>query len=503
MPEKKVTRVEFPPKPTEIKKAPPKKRVAAYARVSTMKDAQENSLESQRDYYTKFIKRHSDWIFVEMYTDDGISGLSMRNRDGFNRMIKDALAGKIDLILTKSLSRFARNTVDSLTVIRKLKTAGVAVWFEKENINTLDASGEFLITLLSSFAEEESRSISENVTWSVRHRFSQGIYHISPHLLGYGKDDYGETVIVESEARIIRFIYMLALSGKTPFHISTILNNYEIASPMDSIWTQATVKHILKNEKYKGDAILQKRYTVDFLTKKMKDNTGEVPQYYVENGHPAIISKDTWSEAQNVFSEPQSRTPFRPLSRKIICGHCGGKYGTKVWHSTTTHDIVWQCNSRKAGKTKCHCPHIYDYELTAAVEIALQALFKRYRDTIADCKELLLRTLPNAPQAVYDSITIAPTFDYLAQSVLITKMTVTEHYNIVFYFIDGSTYRYRMTALTPKSQLGAYERKQQNERIIALHNKGATPAEIARTLDINVNTVNTFLRRWRNNTKKL
>ncbi len=498
MPEKKVTKVEFPVKPSETKKQFPRKRVVAYARVSTMKDAQENSLKSQRAYYTKHIKSNPEWVFAGMYTDDGISGLSMRNRDGFNRMIEDAMAGKIDLILTKSLSRFARNTVDSLTTIRKLKAVGVAVYFEKENINTFDAGGEFLITLMSSFAEEESRSISENVTWSVRHRFAQGIYHISPHLLGYGKDDCGETVIVESEARIIRFIYMLALSGKTPFHIAKMLNDYEIPSPMDSIWIYSTVKNILTNEKYKGDAILQKRYTVDFLTKKMKDNTGEVPQYYVENGHPAIISKDAWSEAQNVFSEPQSYTPFRPLSRKIICGHCGGKYGTKIWHSTTTHDIVWQCNNRVAGKTKCHCPHIYDYELTIAVEIALQALFKRYTDTIVDCKELLLRTLPNAPQAVYDRITIAPTFDSLAQSVLITKMTVTEHYNIVFHFIDGSTYRYRMTARTPKSRPGAYERKQNYERVIEFYRKGTTSAEIARILGIDTSTVNSFLRRWHN-----
>ncbi len=168
------------------KAAAPKKRVAAYARVSTAKDAQENSLQSQREYYTQYIARHSDWSFAGMYADDGISGLSVRNRESFNRMIGDALDGRIDMIITKSLSRFARNTVDSLTTIRKLKAVGVAVLFEKEGINTLDANGEFLITLMSSFAEEESRSISENVTWAVRHRFSQGKYHIPCSIfLGY------------------------------------------------------------------------------------------------------------------------------------------------------------------------------------------------------------------------------------------------------------------------------------------------------------------------------
>ena len=164
MPGKKVTKVEFAPKPTAKKQPVKKTKAAAYARVSTVKDAQEHSLKSKRSYYTKYIKAHTDWVFVGIYTDDGISGLSIRKRDGFNRLIADALEGKIDLILTKSLSRFARNTVDSLTTIRKLKAAGVAIYFEKENINTLDANGEFLITLMSSFAEEESRSISENIT---------------------------------------------------------------------------------------------------------------------------------------------------------------------------------------------------------------------------------------------------------------------------------------------------------------------------------------------------
>ena len=202
----------------------------------------------------------------------------MRNRDGFNRMIEDAMAGKIDLILTKALSRFARNTVDSLTTIRKLKVVGVAVYFEKENINTLDAGGEFLITLMSSFVEEESRSISENVKWGLRHCYSQGIYHISYLLLRYTENKRGRIVIDESEARIVRFIYMLALSGKSCNHIAQILTAYDVPSPRNTTWCNTVVTSILRNEKYKGDAILQKTYAVDFLTKKMKVNTGEVPQ---------------------------------------------------------------------------------------------------------------------------------------------------------------------------------------------------------------------------------
>lgn len=211
---KRITRVEFPTRTFSPKQPPPTKRVAAYARVSTMKDAQENSLQSQQEYFTEYIQRHPGWVFAGMYADDGISGLSIRKRDGFNRMVTDALDGKIDLILTKSLSRFARNTVDALTTIRSLKAAGVAVYFQKENINTMDSTGEFLITLMSSFAEEESRSISENVTWAVRHRYAQGIYHLPGLLLGYQRIQDGEIQVDEAGARVVRFIYLLALAGK-------------------------------------------------------------------------------------------------------------------------------------------------------------------------------------------------------------------------------------------------------------------------------------------------
>ena len=223
MPEKRITRVEFPARTFSPEQPPPTKQVAAYARVSTMKDAQENSLQAQQEYFTEYIQRHPGWVFAGMYSDDGISGLSIRERDGFNSMVTDALDGKIDLILTKSLSRFARNTVDALTTIRSLKAAGVAVYFQKENINTMDSAGEFLITLMSSFAEEESRSISENVTWAVRHRYAQGIYHLPGLLLGYQRSQDGEIQVDEAGARVVRFIYLLALAGKSSTDICRIL----------------------------------------------------------------------------------------------------------------------------------------------------------------------------------------------------------------------------------------------------------------------------------------
>ena len=332
MPQKKITRVEFPTKPLSPSQPPPTKRVAAYARVSTVKDAQENSLQSQQEYFTEYIRQHPDWVFAGMYTDDGVSGLSIRRRDGFNRMVNDALDGKIDLILTKSLSRFARNTVDALTTIRKLKAAGVAVYFQRENINTMDSTGEFLLTLMSSFAEEESRSISEHVTWAVRRRYAQGIYHLPGLLLGYRRSLVGEIQVDEAGARVVRFIYLLALAGVSSTDICRILMDYGILSPgQGHRWEPHTIRSILKNEKYMGDAILQKEITVDFLTKTRKPNEGEAPQYYVENGHPCIVSKSVWQEVQATWTDAIRRNcTFSPIANKVICGDCGGRYRRKT-----------------------------------------------------------------------------------------------------------------------------------------------------------------------------
>ncbi len=501
MQEKKVTKVEVKPKPTTKKQPVKKTKVAAYARVSTVKDAQEHSLKSQRAYYTKYIKSHADWIFAGIYTDDGISGLSMRNRDGFNRLIADALEGKIDLILTKSLSRFARNTVDSLTTIRKLKAVGVAIYFEKENINTLDANGEFLITLMSSFAEEESRSISENITWSVRRRFAQGIYHLFNNY-GYkhpkGKDAY----IVEDEAKIVRFIYMLALTGKSGHHIAETLNAYGIPSPLNATWQRGVVIQMLTNPKYMGDAILQRTYTVDFLTKKVKINEGEVPQYYVENGHPAIVSKKAWNFVQSLILDNEyTNDTSPPLARKIICGDCHGAYGPKLWHSTTYHDKVWQCNNRVAGRTKCKCPHLYFKQLETATGVALRHLFSLYPSMISDCKGLIERqNVPNQPQinAFLERLATHPecvTFDNLAVSVLISKIIVTNKHNLNFYFIDGNTFRYRLQDLTPKAKPSFYERNKRKRAILDLHYKGVPASKIAKKLKISINTVRALIRR--------
>ena len=282
-----------------------KRRVAAYARVSTDSEEQLTSYEAQVAYYTKYIQRREDWDFVAVYTDEGISATNTKHRNGFNQMVQDALDGKIDLIITKSVSRFARNTVDSLVTVRELKANNVEVYFEKENIYTFDGKGELLITIMSSLAQEESRSISENVTWGHRRRFADGKM-IMPFssFLGYERGEDGQPRIVESEAKVVRLIYKMFLEGKTPTYIAKYLTGENIPTPRGSQkWPVATVESILKNEKYKGSALLQKTFTVAFLSKKKKVNEGEIPQYYVEDSHPAIVSKEVYDLVQLEFEK--------------------------------------------------------------------------------------------------------------------------------------------------------------------------------------------------------
>jgi DNA invertase Pin-like site-specific DNA recombinase len=274
-----------------------KRKVAAYARVSTKDEEQLTSYEAQVKYYTNYIKSNEDWEFVDVYTDKGISATNTKNRDGFNSMISDAIDGKIDLIVTKSISRFARNTVDSLSTVRKLKEKGVEVYFEKENIFTMDSKVELLITIMSSLAQEESRSISEKVTWGQRKRFADGNFSLPyKHFLGYERGNDGLPRVVEKEAKIIRLIYKLFLEGKSPSRIARHLTEQDIPTPTNkTIWHSSTIISILSNEKYTGDAILQKEFTVDFLNKKRKKNEGEVPQYHVRNSHEAIISNEIYA----------------------------------------------------------------------------------------------------------------------------------------------------------------------------------------------------------------
>ena len=317
-----------------------KRKVAAYARVSTDHEEQQSSYEAQVDYYTQYIRERDDWEFVAVYADEGITGCNTKKRDGFNSMVEDALAGKIDLIVTKSVSRFARNTVDSLTTIRKLKEHGIEVYFEKEGIWTFDSKGELLLTIMSSLAQEESRSISENCTWGQRKRFADGKVTVPfKRFLGYDRGPDGNLVVNEEQAKIVRRIFGMFLTGMSPAMIAHTLTKEGIPTPGGNHkWYASFIRSILANEKYKGDALLQKVYTTDFLTKKKKKNNGEVPQYYVKDNHTAIIDEKTFALVQTKLA---GRTPGQNrlssvsiFSSKIVCGDCGGWYGPKVWHST-------------------------------------------------------------------------------------------------------------------------------------------------------------------------
>ena len=310
-------------------------------------------------------------------------------------MIADALDGKIDLIVTKSVSRFARNTVDSLTTIRQLKDAGVEVYFEKENIWTFDGKGELLLTIMSSLAQEESRSISENCTWGQRKRFADGKVSVPfQRLLGYDRGPDGNLVVNREQAVIVKRIYSLFLQGMTYHGIADTLTKDGIPTPGGKKkWSISTVKSILSNEKYKGDALLQKSYTVDFLTKKTKVNEGEIPQYYVEDNHEAIIDPEVFEMVQREMAKrgkgKKYHSGVHAFSTKIKCGECGSWYGSKVWHSNSKYrKTIWQCNHKFDGDCRCQTPHLTDEEIQLHFLSAVNKLLATKAAVIANGREM-------------------------------------------------------------------------------------------------------------------
>jgi DNA invertase Pin-like site-specific DNA recombinase len=421
-----------------------KRRAAGYARVSTDHEEQQTSYAAQVDYYTSYIKGREDWEFVSVYTDEGISATSTAKREGFNRMVQDALDGKLDLIVTKSVSRFARNTVDSLSTIRKLKEKGVEVYFEKENIWTFDGKGELLITIMSSLAQEESRSISENCTWGQRKRFSDGKVSVpSSRFLGYDKGEDGTLAVNKEQAAVVRLIYKLFLDGMTPNGIAARLTEMGYLSPGGkAVWDSGTVKSILTNEKYKGDALLQKTYTDDFLTKRQIANTGEVPQYYVANSHEAIIEPAIFDMVQREFTGRKGRrySGKEAFSSRIKCGECGGWYGPKVWHSNTKYRrIVWQCNGK--FKQGCKTPHLGGEEI--------KRLFMAAANTLFTDKDAVLAAL--APEELFDTASLESERAALQDELDVTAGLIERHIAENARFAAGSAeYRERYEGLAAR-----------------------------------------------------
>ena len=375
-----------------------RRKVAAYARVSTDDEEQATSYETQVKHYTEFIQKKPEWEYVKVYADDGISGTSTKRREGFNEMIKDALDGKIELIITKSISRFARNTLDTISYTRKLKAKGIEVYFEKENLWSLDEKTEFLLTIMASMAQEESRSISQNVTMGKRWGMKEGrVSWAYSNMLGYTKEN-GKILVVENEAILVRKIYQLFLrEGKTCSGIAEYLKEKGIPTPSGNSckWTKNTINSILRNEKYKGDALLQKTYTADYLEHKVERNRGHLPQYYVENSHPAIIDKEEWEIVQaELMRREQIGAAYSGnsiFSSKLICGDCGGFYGRKIWHSTSKYSrFVYRCNGKyNKEHDKCQTPAITEDKIKEKFVIAYNQVMREKQRIIEDVNEII------------------------------------------------------------------------------------------------------------------
>ena len=314
----------------------PKLKVAAYCRVSTDSDEQAGSYEVQVEHYTDFINRNKEWELAGIYADDGISGTNTKKREGFNEMIDDCMAGKIDLVITKSISRFARNTLDCLKYVRLLKDKNIPIIFEKENINTMEASGELLLTIMASLAQQESQSLSQNVKLGLQFRYQNGQVQVNHnHFLGYTKDEEGNLIIDEEEAKIVRRIYLEYLEGASFRDIANGLERDKIKTGGKRYkWHLSTIQGILQNEKYMGDALLQKTITIDFIEKTRIKNDGSQPQYYVTGSQDAIIPRDLFTQVQeemvrraNMYTgEGKKKRVYSSkyaLSSICTCSRCG------------------------------------------------------------------------------------------------------------------------------------------------------------------------------------
>jgi site-specific DNA recombinase len=394
-----------------------KLRVAAYCRVSTDSDEQETSYDAQVSHYTEYIQQNPQWTLAGIFADDGISGTNTKKRDEFNRMIDECMAGNIDMIITKSISRFARNTLDCLQYIRQLKDKNIPVYFEKESINTMDAKGEVLITIMASLAQQESQSLSQNVKLGLQYRYQQGKVTVNCNrFLGYTKGNDGKLVIDPEQSEVVKRIYREYLEGSSMDKISAGLEADGILTGAGKEkWHTSTINKILRNEKYMGDALLQKTYTTDFLTKKRIRNNGTVPQYYVEDDHEAIIPKELFMQVQEelvrrrvVHKSPSGKKRTYScnhcFAQIIVCGECGELYRRVHWNNHGCKSIVWRCISRLE-------PTAADMNCTNRTvnELLLQEIMVKAFNQILTERDIFLKTLQqNIAKAVVSADTLSP-----------------------------------------------------------------------------------------------
>ena len=340
---------------------PVKKRVAAYARVSMEKEAMLHSLAAQVGYYSDLIRRNSEWEYAGVYADEGLSG-TKENRSQFQRLLSDCRAGKVDMILVKSISRFARNTVTLLNTVRELKTLGIDVCFEEQNIHTMSGDGELMLIILASFAQEESRSVSDNCKWRIRRQFAEG-QPTGQTIYGFDVKN-GMYTIKPQEAEVVCSIYDMYLSGMGRLKIVRALNDKGIPSPDGGEWVPSVVTDILRNEKYAGDLMLQKYYVNNHIEKKTLPNRGELPQYFVQDDHEGIVDRDTFLMVQiemarrkEKYGRKRIRTivTTKGITGKIFCGQCGKGYNRKITKAGTPYaKPVWICRTfNLKGKALC------------------------------------------------------------------------------------------------------------------------------------------------------
>ena len=399
----------------EIRQSERRLRVAAYCRVSTDQEEQESSYEAQISYYTEKINSNSEWQMAGIFADEGITGTQAKKRPEFLKMIRLCRQGKIDMILTKSLSRFARNTVDSLKYIRDLKALGIGIVFEKENINTIETDTEMMLTIMSCFAQAESESISKNVSWGIRQSFKSGNVPMQyARLLGYRKGDDDMPEIVPEEAEIVKEIYRLYLDGMSLNMIVDRLNEKGLTTKgSSSPYRKEVVQRILTNEKYTGDALLQKTYVTDCITKKTRKNNGELPMYLVKNHHEAIISRADFNRVQEEMARRSAKQSIAEkltkteqgkysakyaLSELLICGECGSHYRRVTWTAKGFKEIKWRCINRiQYGKKKCHSsPTIDEQALHKAIISAINEFCAVKDDVTKALRESITEVLdPN------------------------------------------------------------------------------------------------------------
>ena len=386
------------------------KRVAAYCRVSTDSEEQLTSYQNQMKVYTEMIAANKEWRFAGLYADEGISGTRADKRPRFKQMIKDCLDGKIDYIITKSVSRFARNTVDCLDTVRMLKAKGIGVFFEEQNIDTLKSDSELYLVIYAGFAQSESESISKNITWSFRKNFEDGkVVFMYKKFLGYKKGEDGNPEIVPYEAEIVEKIFHMFLAGMTIPSISEKMKeaNYEIPGKKFS-FSVHMIQSILRNERYCGDCILQKTVTVDCISKTRKVNQGEAPMYIVENNHPAIISREMFNRTQEELSRRQTIKPQAEssltatgryskyaLTNVLKCGECGTRFRRVTWTSHNQTRVVWRCINRLENGKK-YCPDSLTVQEKALHDAIVRALNQFTKENEATYMALMKATIGEA-----------------------------------------------------------------------------------------------------------